>query len=527
MESPWYLFPERWYILLLLISLILIQGPLLVVMYFSTHFNNDPSMHTAADTMVGIGVNGVLFVYFCLFEGFKYHKADVTRKYMEHQRHLTEIRRAAKYVVAGNNDVEDPCEDSILRYTADYFERHGDIDGVTSIVSLRLHHDPLSDYWADFLLPKMLLFAVGALSIWLTAFTRFHFSGSDISSEQLRLANVVYLASYVVQFVVLIIWLLLILKSSMETGSRLRIEPFLSTRPAQLAYRVIFAHVTLGVVTLATLFFLGVGHLLQNWEGTATNNAKDIDANTGQAPESSLDFWMHVTTRITQRFPYSGTAASIGLGRILFATVSIFIAAFIFLPPVPENHDNEDGLAQSTAREEKARERRDKRSVIAMVRKTHTWRVLPLPIERASAVKRMMKNDHFFQLYKSGYKDYSNLHDRGVVSVGPYIPLYCTELACWLHEASFQAYYTPKAVDWNDWTPGKMNLSSIGLRLEAAIFDETTNSQAIVATNIADQVDGEEDSIIVVAFRGSVDGTNLTTDLRTRMVRTFTIAFAR
>ena len=49
-----------------------------------------------------------------------------------------------------------------------------------------------------------------------------------------------------------------------------------------------------------------------------------------------------------------------------------------------------------------------------------------------------------------------------------------------------------------------MNLNSIGLRLEAAILDETTNTQAYIASNIRDQVDGEEDSIIVIAFRGSV-----------------------
>ena len=57
-----------------------------------------------------------------------------------------------------------------------------------------------------------------------------------------------------------------------------------------------------------------------------------------------------------------------------------------------------------------------------------------------------------------------------------------------------------------------MNLGSIGLKLEQDIFHEETDTRAFVATNIAPQVDGDVDSIIVVAFRGTVSTTNLKTD---------------
>lgn len=106
-----------------------------------------------------------------------------------------------------------------------------------------------------------------------------------------------------------------------------------------------------------------------------------------------------------------------------------------------------------------------------------------------------------------------------MVSVGPYTPVFCIELAAWLLEACFQSYYSPTAaVEWKDETSGEMNLKSIGLRLEAAILDQETNTQAFVATNIADQIDAEEDQCIVIAFRGSVDATNARTDLRYSMV---------
>lgn len=132
----------------------------------------------------------------------------------------------------------------------------------------------------------------------------------------------------------------------------------------------------------------------------------------------------------------------------------------------------------------------------------------------------MLRSRTLFQLYSNGHRDYNNLCDPGVVSIGPYVPVFCTELACWLLEACWQSYYSPTtAVEWNDETPGKMDLNSIGLKLEATILDEATNTQAFVATNLADQVDGEEDSIIVVAFRGSVDSVNAKTDLKYSMVR--------
>ena len=46
-----------------------------------------------------------------------------------------------------------------------------------------------------------------------------------------------------------------------------------------------------------------------------------------------------------------------------------------------------------------------------------------------------------------------------------------------------------------------MNLDSVGLELEADIFNEQSDIRAFVGSNLSGQVDGESDSIIVVAFR--------------------------
>ena len=77
---------------------------------------------------------------------------------------------------------------------------------------------------------------------------------------------------------------------------------------------------------------------------------------------------------------------------------------------------------------------------------------------------------------------------------------------------------SPTEYSHNDWAPGKMDLVSIGLKLERAIEDEETDTHAYVATNASEQVEGEEDSIIVVSFRGTASISNMKTDLSFRQV---------
>ena len=168
---------------------------------------------------------------------------------------------------------------------------------------------------------------------------------------------------------------------------------------------------------------------------------------------------------------------------------------------------------------EQKRLRRDKRLVVHLARESKTWRVFPIPIE-PSAVETTMLQDRGYQLYKNMHIEYDNTRERGVVSVGPYTPVFCVELACWLNEASWQAYYSPAGLLEESVASIKgMNLESIGLHLEGAVYDAATDSQAYVATNIGQQVDGDEDSIIVIAFRGTASKSNVQTDLRHRQVR--------
>ena len=98
------------------------------------------------------------------------------------------------------------------------------------------------------------------------------------------------------------------------------------------------------------------------------------------------------------------------------------------------------------------------------------------------------------------------------------MPLFCLEIAYWLNEASWQTHYPPTGIDRKKGSTGAMNLDPLGLRMEGTVYDEVTDTQAYVATNISPQVDGDEDSIIVIAFRGTVSASNIQTDFRSRQV---------
>jgi hypothetical protein len=441
---------------------------------------------------------------------------------------LTSIlsRRAAKYVNTVDGFLKSPSEKAMAQYANDFYDIYGDIDGSVSN-NHRLQNDPCGDGWADFLLLKLLLFFVGVASVITTACGRFpaETTGSlTLDQSSLNRSRKIFVVSSIVNFSVLLIWLFSIIKAVIVTGRHLRGEKFLSTRPVQLAMRIIFAHVTLGFTVLAVTFCSSIHKLLIKW------SLDDTGIRTQAGDVSQLETAVRVLSQGALAFPYSGTAASVGGGRVFFATVSILITAFIFLPAHVLEEDEDDTDQQSNLRkgaiqeklQEQRRLKRDKRLVVHLAKEAKTWRVFPLPIDQSSPTS--MLEDDVFQLYKNLHTD-DNTRDRGVVSRGPYTPVFCLELACWLNEASWQAYYSPAGISTNTLgiSPGGMNLESLGLRLEGAVYDDITDTQVFVATNIAPQVDGEVDSTIVISFRGTASASNLQTDLRSRQVCSFII----
>lgn len=408
-------------------------------------------------------------------------------------------------------------------YADDFYNIYGDIDGSVSN-NHRLQNDPFGDGWADFLILKLLLLLVGSTAVLTTAYCRFppEWNGS-LSLDMHRINNYrwLFVASSCTNFIVILTWMFGIIVTIVETGRSLRGERFLATRPVQLAMRIILAHFTLAFLVLAVTVYLNAQRLAAKW------SLSGPDAIDWGEDLSGLEIAIRVVSQISLTFPYSGTAASVGGGRVLYATVSILITAFIFLPARTLDQEEMDldrrhGDAQNPIVQDKRFEqwrlKRDKRLVVHLAQESKTWRVFPLPIDQSKPTAAL--EDKVYQLYKNLHID-NNKRERGIVSMGPYTPLFCLEVACWLNEASWQAYFSPKGVSskFFDESPGVMNLGSLGLHMEGVVYDDITDIQAFVATNVAPRVDGEEDSVIVVSFRGTASTSNLQTDLRSKQVR--------
>jgi hypothetical protein len=263
-------------------------------------------------------------------------------------------------------------------------------------------------------------------------------------------------------------------------------------------------------------FLLYVWHLQNDWHGNT------IDFSVAQREKSGPGLVAGAFQKAIMNFPYSGTAATVGFGRLLCVTVEILITAFIFLPAHMMDTEDDDAFddRQRVELRNYLKNKRDKRTVVLLAKESKTWRIFPCPIHHLDSLTSPLQ-DSMYQIYKDLHTDRTT-RERGLVSIGPYTPVFCNEIACWLNEASWQAYYTPPGsshLTEKDDFIGWMNLDALGLRLEGYVYDERTNAQAFIATTMVPQVDGDADSIIVVAFRGTSNVAHMQIDIRMRQVR--------
>jgi hypothetical protein len=71
-QDPWIAFPERRYLLLLLICLVMLQNPLLATAWFKPRLYELPEFRFLSDTLSSCSVHGILFLWLCLVHGLRY-----------------------------------------------------------------------------------------------------------------------------------------------------------------------------------------------------------------------------------------------------------------------------------------------------------------------------------------------------------------------------------------------------------------------------------------------------------------------
>ncbi len=307
----------------------------------------------------------------------------------------------------------------------------------------------------------------------------------------------------------------------------------------------------LGLGFMLALFYHSlnlIGILASKSDNAAGELSYDTSSRRNEESfNSKAELLLNLIIQATAVIPYVGTASNIGPGKILYATACSLVVAYMFLPSSrfrssPQNGSRPDRPQASSSEDismepyqcskqtalsdlDKIYQGKDKRSVVTLARNTHTWRVFPLPTRSHAylsqhTIKETLNIIGTFQLQVDGryFNMHKNKYGRGAIYKGRYSPVFCVELACWLLEASWQSYYSPSEYSLNQWAPGRMRLDSIGLKLEHVVLDSETDTHGFVASNISEQVEGEEDSVIVVAFRGSASFSNIQTDFSFRQV---------
>ena len=185
------------------------------------------------------------------------------------------------------------------------------------------------------LIPKLLLFSCAVASVVTASFYRFPVANTTpFSQEDLQDYNAIYVTSSCFELVIAFVWVIMIARQGTRSGWILRKQPFLSTRPAQLAYRIFLSILLLGFVAFVISSVVDSYSLLRKWTtADSIETPQDvIVGDHGRSASSTVDVMLQVLVKVSECFPYSATAGSIGSGKVLYATVCGLIMASIFLP---------------------------------------------------------------------------------------------------------------------------------------------------------------------------------------------------
>jgi len=149
------------------------------------------------------------------------------------------------------------------------------------------------------------------------------------------------------------------------------------------------------------------------------------------------DILFGILRYISTTIPYSDNALSIGPGKVIYATSCSLIVAYIFLPSRTLNKEEKTREEKTIGSfghsrhelmvRDKKMQGKDKRFVVTLARKTHTWRVFPLPIRvhglmSQHTIKEKLNLIGSFQL--DGNYNKLDYFGRGSIFKGRYSPIF-------------------------------------------------------------------------------------------------------
>jgi hypothetical protein len=508
--SPTTLVPERRYVLLILISLLFLLNPVQIVLHHITTYS--PALLFASDIVTNAGIYAFLFSWLCLMSGLKHHCADALQDRARHQRRHRVDRETQEHLVQLMNSPNNYSSNN-----DNYHNRNSNKSPSADLPTnhLVLRHDPNSQFFSDFMAPKLLLLILSLISLIGTLLLRYPVVlPPSLDPAQQKLLPSMYLGLSVLQLLFLVIWIAKITYAAVQSGRILKDQSFFLTRYAQLAYRVCANVMFLALLVTTIPAMLDLVVLFNKWDAAAGKKKHNGGASAFAVPGDAADgddstmmtrfaytpavpllqTFIRAITAESSHIPFCASATSIPPGKMIFITVCCVTVGLVFFRPPRSN----DGLTNQSG---------DRRCVVNLARSTHTWRIFPLSISNESSGKLSAA---------------AKLSDKSSSKTTPtYSPVFCNEIACWLLECSWQSYYSSKGYSSSADAPGRMNLESLGLTLFREVIDAATDTHAYVCVKRSPEtqvLDGDGSNVIVVMFRGTVTSQNVKTDMDTTQV---------
>jgi hypothetical protein len=202
----------------------------------------------------------------------------------------------------------------------DFYQDYGDCDGQFLSRHIHLPSDPFVNE-ADFWLPKLILLFFGLVALSLESLCRAY--GVNNTSLCVVTSTIHYFS--------LLIWISLILISTVMTVTTIYRQPFPYTRPTQLTVRVLAGHVFLYFMIVIFYIF----YIVQLRMEEDSNLQNDATVNEDEANDTTnaqfLMFGSILFRYLTSLGVTSTWTASLD-AKICIA-VEVFVTSFIFLPP--------------------------------------------------------------------------------------------------------------------------------------------------------------------------------------------------
>ena len=129
-----------------------------------------------ADSLSGMSIQFILFLWVSLVHGLRYHTADIYRRRFKQHKRVLELLEATKHLTQSSD--KEGMDESISDRVTNYSREYGYVEGTGAAQSsaLLMKHDPNSDSFVEFMFPKFTLLVLGSIATIAAAATRVNMS---------------------------------------------------------------------------------------------------------------------------------------------------------------------------------------------------------------------------------------------------------------------------------------------------------------------------------------------------------------